>query len=223
MANEIETIEFSSREQMFESCANDLFSVISNKTNNSSTCRFLLSGGSTPEPVYRLLASKIKNQANIHWGLVDERFVDVHSEFSNEKMIRNALGKDALLTGMVFDAENYEVNLKTVNEKYADFIQQTDIILLGMGEDGHFASLFPNDLNSEILLSENHIGIFNTNAPSEPTKRITCSMNMILNSKIILLMITGKKKKEVLENLHLNLPIHKLLSKRNDIHIYYAD
>jgi len=36
-------------------------------------------------------------------------------------------------------------------------------------------------------------------------------------------MITGKKKKEVLENLHLNLPIHKLLSKRNDIHIYYAD
>jgi 6-phosphogluconolactonase len=223
MANEIETIEFSSREQMFESCANDLFSFISNKTNNSSTCRVLLSGGSTPEPVYRLLATKIKNQTNIHWGLVDERFVDVHSEFSNEKMIRNALGNQVLLTGMVLDAENYEDNLKTVNEKYADFIQQTDIILLGMGEDGHFASLFPGDFVSEKLLAQNQLGIFNTTAPNMPHNRITCSMQLILNSSMILLMITGKKKKEVLENLHLNLPIHKLLSKRNDIHIYYAD
>jgi 6-phosphogluconolactonase/glucosamine-6-phosphate isomerase/deaminase len=44
-----------------------------------------------------------------------------------------------------------------------------------------------------------------------------------MNSKIILLMITGKKKKEVLQNQALSLPIHKLLNRRNDIQIYYAD
>jgi 6-phosphogluconolactonase len=223
MANEIVIKEFQTREQLFESCAKDLVSVISETNNKNIVCRVLLSGGSTPEPVYRLLSSKLIDQSMIQWGLVDERFVDIQSDYSNERMIRSSLGPNAQITGMVFDPENYENNLKITNEKYADFILQTDIILLGMGDDGHFASLFPNDATSEKLLSENLVGIFNTGAHNEPKKRITCSMQMIMNSKIILLMITGKKKKEVLQNQALSLPIHKLLNRRNDIQIYYAD
>jgi 6-phosphogluconolactonase/glucosamine-6-phosphate isomerase/deaminase len=92
-----------------------------------------------------------------------------------------------------------------------------------MGPDGHFASLFPNDDLSENILNSSEKGICNTNAPSFPNKRITYSFQSILEGKIIYLIITGKNKKEVLENYNLDLPIHKLLVKRNDIKIYYAD
>ena len=91
-----------------------------------------------------------------------------------------------------------------------------------MGPDGHTASLFPNDPSSEQILANNDVGLFNTNAPSIPTRRITCSKQMLLNAKHIFLLIFGEEKLNILENSNLNLPIHVLLKERNDIEIYYA-
>jgi 6-phosphogluconolactonase len=138
-------------------------------------------------------------------------------------MIRRALGNQARVVGMVFDDINYENNLLEVNKCYKSFVDKTEISILGMGGDGHFASLFPGDESSEKVLDSNEKAIFNTSAPSFPERRVTCSFQMIVESKSIYLIITGQSKKDVLLNSELNLPIHKLLSKRNDIKIYYAD
>jgi 6-phosphogluconolactonase/glucosamine-6-phosphate isomerase/deaminase len=72
-------------------------------------------------------------------------------------------------------------------------------------------------------MKSNEKAIFNTNAPSFPEERITCSFQLILESKSIYLILIGKTKKDILCNDELDLPIHKLLAKRNDIKIYYAD
>jgi 6-phosphogluconolactonase len=223
MANQIHINEFLSKDELFASCSESIFNDIEKSFDQNDLCNILLSGGSTPEPLYKLLATNKDLVSKVQYGLVDERFVELSSDYCNEKMIRQALGSEASLIGMVADDENYERNLIEINNRYTTFLNRTDIIILGMGPDGHFASLFPNDDLSENILNSSEKGICNTNAPSFPNKRITYSFQSILEGKIIYLIITGKNKKEVLENYNLDLPIHKLLVKRNDIKIYYAD
>jgi 6-phosphogluconolactonase len=223
MANEIYLKKFSSKKELFASSYESILIDIQQSILQNNQCSVLLSGGSTPESLYKLLAENKELFSQVQWGLVDERFVETSSEFSNEKMIRKSLGNEAKITGMVSDISNYSTNLNEINEWYKSFIDRTDLTILGMGTDGHFASLFPGDESSEKILNSNEKAVFNTNAPSFPKQRITCSFQMILDSKSIYLIITGQTKKDLLSTTELNLPIHKLLVKRNDIKIYYAD
>jgi 6-phosphogluconolactonase len=223
MANEIHINEYKSKDELFVNCSESIISEINQAFFSKNEGTILLSGGSTPEPLYKLLAKNDFVKSKVQWGLVDERFVEFSSDYSNEKMIRNALGDDAEIVGMVSDSKNYISNLIEINERYKSFIKETDISILGMGGDGHFASLFPGDESSEKVLNSNEKAIFNTTAPSFPERRVSCSFQMLLESKSIYLIITGQSKKDVLLNSELNLPIHKLLAKRNDIKIYYAD
>lgn len=223
MANKIHIEEFSSKKELFESCSESILIDIQQSILKNNQCSVLLSGGSTPEPLYKLLAKKKDLFSQVHWGLVDERFVETSSEFSNEKMIREALGNEANITGMVSEISNYSANLNEINERYISFVDRTDLSILGMGTDGHFASLFPGDESSEKILNSDEKALFNTNAPTFPKERITCSFQMILDSKSIYLIITGQTKKDILSSTECNLPIHNLLAKRNDLKIYYAD
>jgi 6-phosphogluconolactonase len=223
MANEIHIEEFSSKEELFACCSESILIDIQQSFLKSNQCSVLLSGGGTPEPLYKLLAANEELVSDVQWGLVDERFVETSSEYSNEKMIRNALGDNAKIVGMVSNSKNHISNLIEINERYKSFIEQTNISILGMGVDGHFASLFPFDKSSEKILNSNEKAIFNTSAPSFPEQRITCSFQMILDCQSIYLIFTGQTKKDILVATELNLPIHKLLAKRNDIKIYYAD
>lgn len=223
MANEIHIKEFLSKEELFTSCSEAILIDVNKTIVQNKKCKILLSGGSTPEPLYKLLSENKELVSKVIWGLVDERFIDTSSDYSNEKMIKSALGKDASVVGMVADNLDYETNLMQINEQYKPFTEKTNITILGMGTDGHFASLFPGDKSSEEILNSSEKAIFNTSAPSFPEKRITCSFQLILESETVYLIITGKSKKEILKRTEHNLPIHKLLAKRNDIKIYYAD
>lgn len=223
MANEIYIKEFSSKKELFESCSETILIDIQQSILQNNKCFVLLSGGSTPEPLYKKLAENKKLFLQVQWGLVDERFVETSSDFSNEKMIRKALGNEAQITGMVSEISNYSTNLNEINKRYKSFVDRTDITILGMGTDGHFASLFPGDESSEKILNSNEKTIFNTSAPSFPEQRVTCSFQMMLDCKSLYLIIIGQTKKDILVSTDLNLPIHKLLAKRNDLKIYYAD
>jgi 6-phosphogluconolactonase len=223
MANEIHINEYKSKDELFINCSNAILTEMNKSMASNNGCNVLLSGGSTPEPIYELFAKNENLVSKVQWGLVDERFIETTSDYSNEKMIRRALGNQARVVGMVSDDINYENNLLEVNKCYKSFVDKTEISILGMGGDGHVASLFPGDESSEKVLDSNEKAIFNTTAPSFPERRVTCSFQMIVESKSIYLIITGKSKKDVLLNSELNLPIHKLLAKRNDIKIYYAD
>jgi 6-phosphogluconolactonase len=144
-------------------------------------------------------------------GLVDERFVGPTSPYSNFKLIGETLlqnqAKAATLLTMVLDETDYMENLQKVAATYRIFTD-TDVCLLGMGPDGHTASIFPNDAassNANIAID----GILsNTNAPVTPTQRITCNGPLLRRSKHLFLMITGAQKKEILtQSEHLQLPI----------------
>ncbi|MFN5909928.1 MAG: 6-phosphogluconolactonase [Bacteroidota bacterium] len=223
MANEIKYSHFGERNKLFDRLAGDITADILSSLELKGTCNILLSGGSTPKPVYERIAGALDTLEQIHWGLVDERFVGVESEYSNERMIKEALGKDADVVGLVRDLNDRSQNLKKAEEFYESFLFDTDITVLGMGTDGHTASIFPGDPISEELRLNNKVGIENTSAPNFPKERITCTPELICNSRKIYLLITGEEKLHVLSDVNLKLPIHDIFKKRQDILVYYAD
>lgn len=203
----------------------DIYSDIKRVLAENDQANVLLSGGGTPGPIYEQMAREIEDFNSINLGLVDERFVPVDSEFSNERLIKDAFSKakETTIVGMVQTDKNEQENLNQIRELYAPFRNRTDVIILGMGGDGHTASIFPSDPNSMEVLKNGAINLFSTCAPVEPKKRITCSMELISRATYIYLLIAGEQKLKVLRNNQMRLPIHNLFERRSDVKIFYLE
>ena len=175
--------------------------ILKTQIISEGKAKILLSGGNTPKKLYAKLSKIDIDWKKVIVGLVDERFVDKESDLSNEKMIRNTLiqnkASNAQLIGMLYE-DSYTKNLSVAKEKYKDF-READILLLGMGDDGHTASLFPNDPSSDKAAIEIDANLSNTNAPVEPIKRITLNKSFINESKNLFLMFSGQNKGLVFE------------------------
>ena len=200
---------------------------ISDAIKKYGDARFLLSGGSTPMNLYSLLSEETIEWEKVKIGLVDERFVPIENLFNNETQIKNNLLKNsakfATIFGMVYNYENEMLNLKMVNQQYKTFFERIDFTILGMGEDGHTASLFPGDKESEELMNTSNIGIFSTKSPSFPYNRITCSKELIANSNYIALFISGETKFNVLKNsIETQVPISYFVKNSKNMEIYYS-
>ena len=168
---------------------------------------WFVSGGSTPVPLYRLLA-----QAPLPWNrvctaLVDERWVDTGHPASNEGMLRKTFdGNTALLqnlTGMMIPNHSAAGAEPQCNARYATMPPQHSLCLLGMGPDGHTASLFPGATGLREALSENKFCKAITAIPSEVTgahiERMSLTLHAILSCKRVVLLFTGPAKWEVYE------------------------
>ena len=215
--------EFDSKNLLEDQLAADIISVIKSAIHQYGDARILLSGGSTPIGLYAKLAASIIDWEKVIIGLVDERFVPLKHPSNNEKMIRTQLGDKtgATIISMVPDSSNRINNLSLVEENYAPFKERIDFCLLGMGEDGHTASLFPTDSNSEANLQSDFIGFVNTQAPVEPTNRISCSKALLLKSTHLAVMLIGENKLTVFNQAkEAKFPISYFTSK---LVVYYAE
>ena len=212
-----------SKEELEDALLQDIKFIISEDIIKFGKATILLSGGSTPSGLYRKLSSTQLDWSKVIVGLVDERFVENSSDFSNEKLVKTFFlineAKNATFIPMIFSADNEALNLLRTNESYTIF-NDASVIILGMGEDGHTASLFPNDSDSNKAMDSEQ-NIFFTNSPSIPTRRITCTPKLLLSSKNIFLMLTGENKKEVLFSAAKNkLPISHFIGSLTEI--YYS-
>lgn len=222
---EIKTFE--NKKNLESSLLLKISTCISDAIKKYGDARFLLSGGSTPMNLYSLLSEETIEWEKVKIGLVDERFVPIENLFNNETQIKNNLLKNsakfATIFGMVYNYENEMLNLKMVNQQYKTFFERIDFTILGMGEDGHTASLFPGDKESEELMNTSNIGIFSTKSPSFPYNRITCSKELIAKSNYIALFISGETKFNVLKNsIETQVPISYFVKNSKNMEIYYS-
>jgi len=107
----------------------------------------LVSGGSTPAPIYARLQKEDLDWANIDIALVDERWVEPDHPASNARLIHKTLKQGpaglANFTGMKTSHSSPPLALETVISRYNALAYPFDVVVLGMGNDGHTASLFP--------------------------------------------------------------------------------
>jgi len=200
-----------------------IVSIVNECIKTKGEAKILLSGGNTPRKMYHKLSLQEIAWDKVHIGLVDERFVDKESPLCNEKMIRDTLiqnqASKANLIGMLFE-DDYEQNLLKAKNHYKLFTQ-ADVLILGMGDDGHTASIFPNDPMSVIASQETHADLSNTSAPSEPIQRITLNKSFINDCQNVFLMFNGQNKGVVFEkSIEKGYPIHHFIPKLNTV--YYA-
>lgn len=217
-------ISFESKALLEVELASKIADILQIAIAEKGTATILLSGGSTPKNLYQKLGEIDLDWSKVHVGLVDERFVPQDSPFSNETLIRENLMQNkataAKMHPMVIHTTDYVENLKLATEENHVF-ENPDVIVLGMGDDGHTASLFPNDPSSEDATHSNTL-LANTNAPNEPTQRITFCGPILRKGIHNFLMITGARKLEVLsESKERNYPIHHFIPFLEGI--YYTE
>jgi 6-phosphogluconolactonase len=170
-------------------------------------CTIAVSGGSTPKPLYQRLAQQDLPWDKIHifWG--DERYVPPSHPESNEGMVRQAwLDQVAIPPENIhpmptgardpsLDAAHYAQHLNTFFGLNPGAWPALDIVLLGMGDDGHTASLFPNTAVLQECDRSVGVGYRGTDP------RITLTFPTLNAAKNILFLVAGTNKHSVLETI----------------------
>ncbi len=159
--------------------------------------RLVLAGGSTPELTYRLLAKAPAAWTHWHIYYSDERCLPPqHSERNSQKAQQAWLTQVSIPTTQ-HHAIPAEKGANIAAQHYAQTIQTAlpfDLVLLGMGEDGHTASLFPEHKLQTQQLTQ---AVFN--APKPPPERVSLSLNALQQCAEILLLISGASKREAVK------------------------
>jgi 6-phosphogluconolactonase len=176
------------------------------------TANFVVSGGSSPVNIFSALVAG-DYDGNIDWSLVtitlvDDRLVSKDHADSNQKLIH-----EKLLQGSISAAQFLPL---TSDGPVANLSNRFDVMMLGMGLDGHFASLFPSMINDAALDLDAEPSIITTRPMGNPhLPRISMNLSMIIKARFILLLAQGEDKKKVLaaSKTDRSLPIHHLIEQ----------
>ncbi len=185
----------------------------------------MLSGGSTPEPIYDRLAHADLNWSKVTVGLVDERWVSPADSASNEGLVRRSLlqgrAGDATFLPMKRDGERPSDALERVATDYASAPRPFDAVVLGMGPDGHTASWFPGSRGLEAAINpENPALVAQIDAAGCPVAgdhhlRMTLTLSAIAEARLGVLALFGDGKRRVLDKVGrssaLDLPVRAAL------------
>ena len=190
---------------------------LSSSINKYQNASIAVPGGTSPIKIFNELSKQKLDWSKVQITLVDDRLVDPNNDHSNQKLINDYLLKNAAERSKFFPLNKNLI--KDDNFKFP-----LDICLLGIGNDGHFASLFPNMINNTNMLDPNSkSSIDKVKANGNPfVPRISMNLPLILSSNLIILLIKGKLKQEVLREAYnnKNIPLYYLLKHRiNNFHI----
>lgn len=165
----------------------------------------MVSGGRTPLPLFKALSNADIDWANVDISLVDERWVDESSDASNTRLVKENLLVEKASAARFIEMKSEEADaadaVVACEGRLAAMSQPFDVLILGMGEDGHTASLFPccAQLADGLAMNSGRVCIA-TQPTTAPHQRMSLTLPAIVASRNIYLHLTGDKKRQVLED-----------------------
>ncbi len=200
--------EFGDPDAMADALANAIAADVSAAVTRSGSALFGASGGSTPFPTYLRLAAMPLPWSALKVVIVDERWVPPGDPDHNETHIRATLlanaGGQARCLGLWSEAPTVQVAAALADARVAQLARPLDTVLLGMGLDGHFASLFASGDNYAEAMDPDcayHVMAMTPaeGAASPAHARLTLTLPFLQRSRHIFLALTGVDKRALLE------------------------
>lgn len=199
---------FSNRQQLFNELAQHCREHLTAALQQHQQASLLVSGGSTPSPLYESLSESNLDWKNVHVALVDERWVDKDHSASNAALIAKTLlinqAGIAPFTGMKTAASTAIAGREATEAQYQLIPQPYTVTILGMGNDGHTASLFPHAEGLDAALDSGNqaltaaITARQSTVTGVNTERLSLTLHGLLQSERLILLLTGEEKLEVL-------------------------
>lgn len=157
--------------------------------------RLVLAGGGTPKRLYQCLAESKANLSHVHLYYGDERCLAADDEERNSQMVASTRLIERCAAHYPIPAELGPIaGAKAYAETLKD-IESFDLVLLGMGEDGHTASLFPGQ--EKLWQDQAVLPVFDS--PKPPSERVSLSPSRLQKSTALWVLVTGKSKSDALK------------------------
>lgn len=216
-------------DQVARALADRVAEALSYAVTTHGCASLVVSGGRSPIAFFEALSTRQLDWAKVQVSLADERWVDVNDPDSNEGLVRRHLlqnaAADAQMLGLYQPADTLEQAARLASQRLNDLHQPIDVLVLGMGNDGHTASLFPNSpLLAQGLDPNGAARCLPMQAPVNPEQRISMSYSLLASARVQCLAIQGSAKLETLRQAMqletLQMPIRAFL--RSPLEIYWC-
>lgn len=215
---------------MSEGTAEWIASYISERLQAKPEFSLLLSGGNTPKNLYRSLLKYDIRWEKINFFFGDERYVPFDDERNNGMIAYEMLLKPSRVPSSQIHFINTKLEREESASAYEKVLRQYfrddgntfDLALLGIGNDGHTLSLFPEQKQ----VHEQHKWVVTSEAPEEPVQRISLTAPMVNRSLCIAFLVTGKGKAAILDNVIRGkydpdrFPVQAIKNSPENIHLF---
>ncbi|MGB5246258.1 MAG: 6-phosphogluconolactonase [Woeseia sp.] len=212
---------FASRGEASAAAASRLHDALASALSQQDKASIVLSGGSTPADTFKRLSQMPLAWDRVTVTLSDERWVPADHEDSNTRMLRNTLlthqAQHAATLNLFRDGVDVAAALPQLEADFCALPLPFASVLLGMGEDGHFASLFPDFAGLRDALNlQSDAAFVPVSTAASPHPRISMTLSALLKSHEVILLIFGAAKRRVYEDAKAGvntLPIATLLAQ----------
>jgi 6-phosphogluconolactonase len=197
-----QTSVWEDREALSHAAAAELAQVAANAVEARGRFDLALAGGSTPRRLYEILASEYReridwSRTHLFWG--DERYVPDSDPLSNCRMARKALidplgiapgNVHPMPTSFADPEQAARAYEQTLRSHFGDGVPQFDLVLLGMGPEGHTASIFPGSA----ALEEEKRWVMPVRVAAEPPLRLTLTLAVLNAAREVFFLVSGPDK-----------------------------
>ncbi|KTD05913.1 6-phosphogluconolactonase [Legionella gratiana] len=188
---------FSEAHLLTEDLAEQLKQILCNAIAQRGHAYMVVSGGKTPIDLFKTLAKMDLPWSKVTLTLADERCVPLNNSDRNERLVRHYLLQHEAAAACFLSLYNEGCSVEETANIIAS-LPTFDAVVLGMGEDGHTASLFPCANELALGLDDNAAAVVQITPKKAPHHRVSLSKRRLLNSRMIFFHLVGHKKLAVL-------------------------
>lgn len=223
---------FDSNDALVAALAAEIVSILRAAIERTGRASMAVSGGSTPKPLFARLAMTDLDWEKVTITLVDERWVEEDHPDSNARLVKDYLLRDQAESATFIGLKANQGDPFSAEEVVAQRLRSVslpfDLVILGMGNDGHTASFFPGAATLARALTDEGSLCCGVRPPAAPHDRMTLTLPTLLSARRLFLHLVGEAKWEVLQRAmesgsREELPIRAVLHQDQTLlDIYYA-